>query len=366
MDGILNLDMINEGINYDPDVNEFTEFCSNLNGLGVLLSPELYLESMVDNNKSFTDKFKIGTPFKNTRKTTNDIAKAYGDVTDGGGSLIRSVWDMSMKALQFTTRIIKFILINMAKVPKMLVSVFQTIGRIPQNVRDKIRGNISLFITVNDVDNLYKTLIPSLDSFLDLAEEIAKGDMWGTFFNRRPVGSGIPSKYILTENDMSYYKKMKSVYGKLKLIEFHETVIKLENQNVVDMYFGTSKSIKYTDADKRTNTSTYYDALIHIFEDLQEQDGFLKEMQTDMNEKFDRSQMNQAFGRLNESAQNIVGESIQMISKVINIIGNLIRYVMTDIKTLRNSAAKILKSDKVPTVKNESVSTIDLIPQPGS
>lgn len=355
MDGILDLGILNETISYDPDIKEFKEFCSDLNILGDIVNPELYIEAMVDNNKSWTDKFSVEKPFKNTRKTTNDIKKAYGDVTDGGGTLVRSVWDMSMKAIQLTSRIAKFILLNLAKVPKMLVSVAQTIGRIPQNVRNKIRGNVSLYITINDVDNLYKKLIPALDDFLRVANDISKGDMWGTFFDRRPAGKGIPSRYMMTENDMAYYRKMKSVYEKLKLIEFKETVIKLENQNVVDIYFGGSKSIQYTDADKKTNTSTYYDALIHIFNDVREQDEFLKKVQTDMGEKFDRSQMNQSFGKLNDAAQKIVVESIQMISKVVNIIGNLIRYVTVDIKTLRNSASKILKRDDVSKVKNESV-----------
>jgi hypothetical protein len=355
MDEILDLNILTEGINYDPDIKEFKEFCNDLNILGSIVNPELYIEAMVDNNKSWLGAISIKKPLKNTRETTKDIKKAYGDLTDGGGTLIRSIWDMSMKGIQFTSRILKFVLLNLAKIPKMIVGVAQTIGKIPQNVKNKIRGNVQLYITVNDVDNLYKKLIPTIDSFLRIASDMSKGDMWGTFFNRRAAGEGIPSKYIMTENDMAYYRKMKSVYGKLKLIDFKETVVKFESQNVIDIYFGGLKSIKYTDANNKTNQSNYYDALVHIFNDVREQEDFLKRVQTDMGQKFDKSQMNQSFGRLSEPAQKIVGESIQMISKVINIIGNLIRYVTIDIKTLRNSASKILKKNDVARVKNESV-----------
>ena len=50
-----------------------------------------------------------------------------------------------------------------------------------------------------------------------------------------------------------------------------------------------------------------------------------------------------------------VADTIQMISKVINIIGNLLRYTIIDMKTIRNSADKILSKENITRVKNESV-----------
>lgn len=355
MDDLLSLDILSENIDYNLHTQEFKEFCSNLNSLGVITNPRLYIESMEDHNKSFIAKMKDKKILSNARKTTGDVKKAYDNVTDGGGSLIRAVWDMSMKGIQLASKILKFILINLAKIPKMIVSIVKTIGRIPQNVRNKIRGNISLYITVNDVNSLYKTLIPVIDTFLDNADEVCKGTMWGTFFNRRPAGSKIPSKYILTENDMAYHKKMKSAYEKLKLIEFKETIVKLEDPNVVNIYFGGTKSIKYKNASGNVVESTYYDALAAVLNEFQEQSEFLKSVQTDIGEKFDKSQMNQAFARLDTSAQQTVGDTIQMISKVINIIGNLLRYTIIDMKTIRNSADKILSKENITKVKNESV-----------
>ena len=355
MDSMLDFDVLNETIGYDPNEKDFKEFCSNLNSLGLITNPRLYLEVMENHNKSFIDTMTPSIPFKQTGKSVKDMHKAYNDVTSGGGTLIRAVWDMSMKALQLSTKIIKFILLNLAKVVKMIIGLAQTIGRIPENVKNKIRGNISLYITVNDVNTLHKVLIPVIDNFLDSSFEVSKGNMWGTFFSRRPIGNGAVTKYVLTENDMSYYRKMKSAYEKLKLIEFKGTVVKLENQNIVDIYFGSTKSIRYKDVNGNTILSTFYDALVAIFKEFQPHDAFLKKVQADIGEKLDRSQMNQSFARLSESAQKIVGETIQMIPKGINIIGNLIRYVMTDIKTLRNSADKILKRDGISKVKNESV-----------
>ena len=354
MDSMLDFDVLNETIGYDPNEKDFKEFCSNLNSLGLITNPRLYLEVMENHNKSFIDTMTPSIPFKQTGKSVKDMHKAYNDVTSGGGTLIRAVWDMSMKALQLSTKIIKFILLNLAKVVKMIIGLAQSIGRIPENVKNKIRGNISLYITVNDVNTLHKVLIPVIDNFLDSSFEVSKGNMWGTFFSRRPIGNGAVTKYVLTENDMSYYRKMKSAYEKLKLIEFKGTVVKLENQNIVDIYFGSTKSIRYKDVNGNTILSTFYDALVAIFKEFQPHDAFLKKVQADIGEKLDRSQMNQSFSRLSESAQKIVGETIQMISKGINIIGNLIRYVMTDIKTLRNSADKILKRDGISKVKNES------------
>jgi hypothetical protein len=121
------------------------------------------------------------------------------------------------------------------------------------------------------------------------------------------------------------------------------------------MYFGGTKSVKYKDANKQIVESTYYDALVQIFEDVREQDEFLKKVQTDISQKFDRAQLNQSFAKLSDDNKKLVTESIQMIAKVINIIGNLVRYVILDIKTLRGSADKILKKANITKVKKESV-----------
>lgn len=349
----LELDILSERMEDDININgaEFKEFCNNVNMLDFIVTPELYIEALVDNNKSFMDKIPLKKPLKDTRKTTRDLTRAYGDVTDGSATLIKSTWNMSMKALNLATKISTYILSNLAKIPNMIVATAETIHRIPVHVRNKIRGNINLYITINDINNLNKQLIPLIDTFLEAAQNMSKGDMWGTFFRRRPIGEGSISKHVLTENDMAYNKKMKSTYEKLKLINFKESVVKFEHQNVVDTYFGDTKSIKYKNSSGETVTSNYYDALINIFDDFQGQREFLEKVKKDMGIKMDKSQMNSSFARLDEKSQKVISESITMISKVITIIGNFIKCVMMDFKTINKSINKILSKHDVKLTK---------------
>lgn len=117
MDDLFSLDILTENIDYDPYTKEFREFCVNLNTLGVITNPRFYIESMEDHNKSFITKMKDKKILSNARKTTGDVKKAYDDVTGGAGSLIRAVWDMSMKGIQLASRVLKFILLHLAKIP---------------------------------------------------------------------------------------------------------------------------------------------------------------------------------------------------------------------------------------------------------
>lgn len=350
MDTTLELDIFNES--FDIWDQEFKEFYNNTKQLDRVVDQEFYIEAMVDNNKSFVSKMMPKKPLENTVKTTKDIKKAYTNVTDGGATFIQSVWNLTMKSIQLVSKILRYILINMSRIPKAIIKTFQTISRIPSDVRNVIKGNITLYITVNDINDLHNKLIPMIDDFLFAAEDMSKGKMWGTFFNRRPIGDGTITKYVLTENDIGYFKKMRSIYNKLKLINFDQTLIKLENQSIVDIYFGEAKSIKYKNSDGKNIESNYYDALVAIFDIFKEQNDFLKNLEQDMGVKMNKTQMNQSFAKLGESAQKTISETMTMLYKIINIMANLIKYVMIDIKTINNSANKILSRNKVSTVKS--------------
>lgn len=348
MDIMLEFNIMDELITIEPDMKEFKEFCTDLDKLSLIVNPELYLEAMVDNNIGFFDKIsKSINKVSDTKKTTKETLKAYGDVTDAGGYLIKSVWDASLSAIKLAIRILKFITINLAKIPTMIVNVFKMVGQIPQEVRNKIRGNIKLYVTATDIGNFHNKILPLISEFLSDAKTMSEGEVWGTFFNRRSV-KGIIN---LSENDMALSKKMKSSYNKLKLIDFQETLIEMKNHNIINIYFGGSKSIRFTDSKGNKQETSYYEALLQLFKILQTEEKFLKDIQTAMGEKFDKSQMNQSISKLSESAQKHITESIQMISKIINIIGNLLRYVMKDMKTLRDTSEKILRKRNVPKIR---------------
>ena len=59
--------------------------------------------------------------------------------------------------------------------------------------------------------------------------------------------------------------------------------------------------------------------------------------------------MNQEFSRLNTMSRQMITNGMQMVSKMLTVTGNIIRYVMIDMKTIENETNKMLKASGVNT-----------------
>lgn len=351
-DDILSLDLKEISFLTYPTFENFDVFNEDLNSLYEYVDAELVLERMEDSKQTLAGKIRsIEGPLKSTRDTTKDVVKAYGTVTDAGGTFLKSVWDLVMKAVHLAAKVIKYVLGNLAKVPKAIADVAKAFVNIPSEIKRKVRGDIHLYITVDDLNNLHKIIIPQIDSFLENSYEMSKGDAWGTFFHRRGIGEGTITKFILTENDMKYYKKMRAAYNRIQMINFSKSLVKISDQNVIDIYFSDAKSITYKNADRGDVQSTYYDALIEVFEIFRYQKDYMTGLSQDFNQKLDITKMNQTFQKVSESTQRNIADAIQMNAKIINIIGNLMRYTISDMDTLRGVANKLLKEAKVTRAK---------------
>lgn len=351
-DDILSMDL--EGLEFStyPTFEHFEEFQNDLSLLYEYTSEDLFLEAMVDHKKNIRDRLNsIHGPFKATRDTTKDVIDSYSTITDAGGTFLKSVWDMVMKAMNLAVRVALYVLNNIAKLPGAIMSIGKTFAEIPSEVRRKIRGDIKLYITVSDLNNLHKLIIPKIDEFLANAYEMSQGKVWGTFFHRRAMGDGIISQFIFTENDMKYYSNMKSAYERIKLISFSKTLVRMSDQNVIDIYFGDASSVKYKNADKGVVESSYYDALVEVFTIFADQKKYIEMIAKDFDVKLDASKMNQDFAKIDKSTQENVINAIQMNAKIVNIIGNLTQYTIHDMKMLKGVANKLLKAAKVKRVK---------------
>lgn len=329
--------------------SEFREFCSDLDQLSLLVSPELYLEKVIDRNNHIKNTAEKIT--KNTVNSTRQVASVYNDITDANANVIKSLWDLFMKSVQLTTKVLTFALNKISLVPKMILSVTNKMINLPNDIKNKIKGNIKLYVTVEDIYDLYnKNIFRMLDQFMADADIVVKGDMWGTFFNRRSNKNG--GQWNLKDltpgaNDMAALKKMNKVYGKLKLVEFQQTTIDMSNPKNVDIYLGNSKSINFTDLSGNKHECTYYEALHQFMKDLEKEKERLENLQKSIGEKYDNTRMNQNFGSLSPIAQKRITDTIVMISKMVNIIGNLVRYITIDMNELSTGANKILKERKI-------------------
>lgn len=343
-----NIDSLDVILALDITSNEFKEFCEDLDQIRILADSELYLEAMNDRNLQGHDGFKKA--MRNTVSTTKDLGSAYNTITTSGGSTIKSFWDLMMKALSLTVRVLSFILKKIAQIPAAIMNIGNKISNIPKNVRDKIRGNIKLYITVNDLSALYNnSLLQRIETFQSLAIRLSEGDMWGTFVKKRTS----PGIFKIKENDMKICRDMDKVYEHLRLVEFTQTSIEMNETNR-DIYFGAERSITIKDLHAKTFTGSYYDVLQKLMNDINSWKKSLEKIQNDIGDKYTRSQNNQQFSQLDAFAQQRVSQTIQMISQVISIVGNLVRYVKADLNTIESSVDKILSNKGVNVTKADN------------
>lgn len=335
---IIKLDDVEASIGFDTSSIAFKEFCSDLDELGCITDSDLYLEKVRSNEQTLRSFGKsVG---KNTYSTTLDVAKAYGTVVDSNASLIKSMWDLMMRALQLAVRAISFILRKISYIPYAIIKLGNKVADIPDDVRNKIRGNIKLYITIPDIQNLYNNqLLNKLTTFMGLATRLSQGEMWGTFISRRDADH----KILVGENDMKTCKEMQKIYGQIKLLEFNPSTIEMKDKTTVDAYFGTAKSVNFTDLNGKKHNSTYYEALTTLLKDIESQQQNMEKIQKSIGEKYKQTQINTNFSKLHYTQQMLIRDSISMISKLISVIGNIIRYINTDIETLNNATDALLK-----------------------
>lgn len=328
---------------------EFKEYCDNLDELGSIIDPEFYLEAV--EHKMTGIKRQASKITKNTVDATKKAGSVYNDVTDIGGSLLKGGFDVVTASISLIVKIIKFFTDKIVKIPQMIVRLIEKIGQIPSDIKNKIKGNITLYITINDIQDLYaQSLMTHLLRFMNYAKFLSNGEMWGTFFNTRKQQVGL---FEVSLNDKKILKEMEKIYSYVSKLGFSKTVIDMSDNRNVNAYFGNSKSVKFIDHKHQRIECTYYEALQKLVKDLSEKKDEIEAIRITLGNKIAVTQANQQFVKAGASFQKSIMNSVQMVSKVIEIIGNIVRYTLIDIKTIDNTTDKILAKRNIKANKKE-------------
>lgn len=339
MDFMLNLEL--SIIDMD---DTYDKFCESLDELNLLYEQEdFYIEAIEDENKTFMDRIKgVKGPLHDTRKSTKDVLKAYNDVTTSSGNLMKTLWNIMMKGFHLAVKVLVYIINTVAKIPDFINNLLKNIISIPEEVRRKIRGDIKLYIPLQDLELFQKKIFPHIIRFSNAANEIRKGNMFGTFFNRRNQGDSGIKKILFTENDIKYARIMLDAFNKMKNIRFSKTNIEINNPAIMKLYFGGENSYEYVNREGKKVKGNYYSALIDIFEHIREYDFLFKELKEDLSMKFDETITNRKIEGLSDNNKNLIKDTMEIMVKFINMMGNLIRYIVADMKTLDGCVNKIL------------------------
>ena len=329
---------------------EFYEFSNIMTELTSLTNMEIYTERVKDETPNLR---KIGSDIrKNTWETTKDVGHAYGNIVSANANVLKASWDIVSRSINLASRALGYIINKISNIPKFILKVADRAADLPGEIKSKIRGDITLCITAKDLEVIYNQLLISrLTEYIGLASSLSKGEFWSTMTHKR-TSSDNKSHLLIGENDMKTCRKMDAVYEHLKNTEFKPTIIPMRDDTAVNVYFGDSKSIKFTDNYGKKHECTYYEALNILIKDLNDKKKELEEVQSAIGDKLSRTEANQNYNKLDGHAKYRISTTISQIAKVVTIVGNFVKYVITDLNTINKSVDKILN-------KTTSLSNID-------
>ena len=132
---------------------EFYEFSNVLNELTLLTDNSIYIEAVSDTTPNLR-KWGADTK-KNTIDTTKDVVNAYGNIVNANANLIKASWDIVMRSFNLMTRAIGFIINKVSNIPRFILKVADRAADLPNEIRRKISGDITLYITAKDIETIY-------------------------------------------------------------------------------------------------------------------------------------------------------------------------------------------------------------------
>lgn len=346
MDNLFTLDVeCHTTLDEFVESKEFLEFGYTLKMLDDLYEDAFtFTEAVKDNtidSKFGRAKQATSGIVKNTKDTTKDVAGAFNQITDANATLIKNTWDLTMGGIRLIVKMSSFVIKNIAKIPGFVVNTGKKVSNVGQKIKNKIQGNISLYITADDVQALFnQSLVDRLGKFIGYAAELTKGDTWNMTLGLHKSNGLLPVKFSRHDIDLS--EKMNDVFKGMEHLEFSPTTIPMKNQAIVELYFGEGK-IKYT-LNSKTYESTYYDALATLMELLGKRRSEIEQIQNSINVKIDSANAGvSGFSNLSSSDQDIIKRAVRQIAKVTGVVGKISNYIIKDMKTIQDSVEKVSK-----------------------
>lgn len=343
--------------------SEFKEMCQLLDDYEEYQLMEMILTETVHDPKSTAGKVK-GQIAKNTVDTTRTVAGLYNDTTTAGGKLYKSVFDLMMSGVKLITKIIIWMIDKGIKIPQTITKVTNRVSAIPSDIKVKIRGDIKLYITANDVAVINESVVNRIDEFIADLRLLMKGDMWTSFFHRKRYVKSSPRKdnvdgsvernipeIIFGKNDMQICRRMDATFKKIKIITFEQATINMSDKRNVELYFGTEILLTIRVYNRETKTfkevkQSYYQAIRSLALTLEDYTNTLKELKEDLNNKFGDSKFEDEWAKISANQRSRIQKTINDVTKTVALLGNIQRYILIDMKTISDSVMKIMGSGK--------------------
>lgn len=312
------------------ELRQLEEMCTVSDELQEYFDEYYLSEALQDNSHNF--KKTMSSSLSRTKKTTSGLFRAYDKYTTAKGDSMYNSFQLFNKLLNLIIRVLSFIWKCLAVIPSAINKLLDMISRIPGDILTKIRGDIQLYITVDDINLLYKvSFIRKLKSFLGDAKNFTRGEYWKKGFFK---------------GDEALARKLLAQYAELREIKFTKSTILMKDENSVKTYVSGAKVVQYSDIKGKTYTGSYLEALGQLTTDLSTERADLQEIEKNLKDKDWKSINSSSYSELSIEARSMINDGMNSVSGVISLIGNLLKYVTADIDTINKTATKILNATK--------------------
>ena len=362
---------------YNIDINSqrFQEICNLIENMDNYLYEEAYLfEGVVNHNNlgdTVVDAFKKN--YDNTVSTTKTAFNAANKVAKSLGNLYKHLYNLAFNCIHFIASTISFILDSVTSIPRNINNCLDKLKSISDSVIAKLSGDIMLYITHKDIEELYKSnFMNYLTRFKQTAEFLRKDEIWQLTKKVFWGDSKVLNYQAILGHRQAYKDRVvasKDVKGKpnelknqgiiptleelsnnLKRITFTKTKInmKLEGNQSIYLKHPENKAkdlIKISYEGKITTYAYYLDAMKQLSTDLFKVKDDLKKLNNDIGAKISE-QAYQQFAQLPEDVQKKINKTLIYITNVCKSTSTLIVYIQKDIKTVESMIDKIVKASK--------------------
>lgn len=341
-------DILSETYDVFNDIHSkhFKEFCRVLDEMDTLYFN--YNEAVssvtmnINNPNSFANKMDDNI---NTTKGAANLANAGMDAYAG---YMRTEYSILGKALSLVGRVIGFLLDKIMAISTKIVAVMNGTKSIKATTLAKISGDIALYITCDDIHNLYKNgIMDKIKTMVKYGEDATVGITWGRLFHPR---GGLLNKNA--KNDIKLLHEMQTIHNQISTLEFVKTIVPMTNSNTIRMYLGNVKSIKISDSNGINQDYTYYEALHKMMTEVSGWQEDIRVIKDNMNKKYSDSRMIGEFAKLSEKQRKTIIDTINMLSTTFKVLGNIVKYINVDMNTIAKEIKTIQKAQESHTQQN--------------
>ena len=231
-----------------------------------------------------------------------------------------------------------------SKIPDMIAKVLRFITDLPSDIYNKIKGNIKLYITAEDIPLLYRErLMTKLDGFLNTAQKLAQGNSWN-YVKGTKIVKGI--KKIFTQTDDQVCKQIMTYYREIGKVSFDQTTIDMGNRGNVITYLAAKKEIEFRDDRGNEFKGNYFQCINKLTKDLMNKQKEIKGTYDMLTAKYNSSQASLNYAELDKSEQQQIVNTINAVAAMIGVVSNIVKYTMTDMNTIYKNLNSI-KAEKL-------------------